>query len=139
MCVTLNLLDLTPYKLCLLFAFWHASAPTNKTVSNGLLQCDWVTAFRGVEWKYIYVNKHQHPKKFQVTFLVECFGLRCDLWRIYSWLIFGQFSWNVEIMSEIYGTPIVSPGFSIFFLLSRDILFTVKTLLKSATLKLKEW
>ena len=75
MCVTLNLLDLTPYKLCLLFAFWHASAPTNKTVSNDLLQCYWVTAFRGVEWKYIYVNKHQHPKKFQVTFSGRVFWL----------------------------------------------------------------
>ena len=85
--VTLNLLDFARYKLCPLFACCTtnqrrlgeerkrpvlrerrksnlASAPTGKTVSNALLQCDRITAFTGVKWKRINVKQTPTPRKF---------------------------------------------------------------------------
>lgn len=60
------------------------------------------------------------PWKISSNFLVKCFGLSSDLWRVYSWQIFSQFSWNLEIMWEIFWTLKVCPRFSILSLLSWD-------------------
>ena len=66
--VVLPLPDLFPPLFAGWGSFQQASVPTGKTVSYRLLQCDWVTAFTGVRWKHIYVNKHRYHQKFQVTF-----------------------------------------------------------------------
>ena len=99
MYITLHLLILTPQKSYQLFAPQRTSVPTARSVSNGLLQFDWLTAFTRMKWKCTYVNKNcGPPKKFKSRFLVKCFVLSSDIWRVYSWCsilsIFTKFGGN---------------------------------------------
>ena len=70
-----------------------------------LARCDWVTAFTGMKWKCTYLNKQWCPEIFKSLILEKCFSLSSDLWRAYSLLICGQFSWNLDITLKFTWQP----------------------------------
>ena len=112
---------------------------SRQTVSNGLLQCDWLTACTGNDKKTFLWTNIDALKNFKSLFLVECFGLSSDLWGVYFRLVFGQFVWNFAIMLETYWNPKESSRHFYHFLISWDLASKLKTFLTSATLKLKKW
>lgn len=112
---------------------------TGRAVSNGLLQCGWITAFTGVKRERIYVNKQQRPEIFLVAFSGKVFWL--EFWsfessvQIFWEFILGWYSVHFREIGRYCWYPKACPGFFTFsVLISRDIASTLKTLLKSNTI-----
>lgn len=93
---------------------------TGRAVSNGLLQCGWITAFTGVKQERIYVNKQQRPEKFLVAFSGKVFWL--EFWsfessvQIFWEFIHGWYSVHFREIGRYCWYPKACPGFFTFSL-----------------------